>query len=84
MGKVSVGLFLLLLSLVIISYATFSTPVACNFHEPPAVMQIVSPANNTTYNQTTILLNVAIQLRQYRPANSTFEFEDMLWLNYSR
>jgi outer membrane protein assembly factor BamB len=58
-------------------------PVYANFHEPPAVMQLASPANNTTYNQTSILLNATILLRQYWPANSTFEFEDMRWLNYS-
>ncbi len=58
-------------------------PVAANFHEPPAVMQLVSPANYTTYNQTSILLNVTVLLRQYWPTNSSFEFEDMRWLNYS-
>jgi len=46
-------------------------------------MQLTSPANDTTYNQTSILLNATILLRQYWPSNSTFEFEDMRWLNYS-
>jgi hypothetical protein len=78
------SIFAIVLSLAVFSSVMFClTPVTANFHEPPAIMQLVSPANNAVYNQTSILLNATILLRQYMWTNSSFEFEDMRWLNYS-
>ncbi len=71
----------LLLLVMLLMSVNFVNLTKANFKPYPSPeITIISPITNITYNETTVSLNIKVEMARY---DGTLVFEKLAWLNYS-